>query len=152
MRQQRQGQRWSMRPGPACVMACMLVICACAGPRPISVSDDIYKAPGQPDAVFAAVLERATICWPQSGGELAALSVVGEPNSPAGVPAIRLFPPAPADTGSTPDAPVPAFAVEFRTGGQDTALSFPVAAEDAALDRKLRDDVLLWANGSKACG
>ncbi len=152
MRQQLKGWRWGSCPGRIGIVVFMLAVQACAGAKPITVSDNIYTAPGRPDAIFSAVLERATTCWPQSGGELATLSIVGEPVSDGNAPIIRLFPPAPADAAASSEAPAPAFAVEFRASGQSTTLSFPSAPEDEALDRKLKDDVLLWANGSRACG
>lgn len=123
------------------MIALCLALAGCGGNK-IDVSEEIYSAPGVPAEIRQAVAVQAAQCWPGGDDRL-------EDLNPAladidGEPAMILT--GPASEGE------PFFSVRFRNAGGDiTDLEFPVVPDDEALTRKLKDDVLLWANGTKAC-
>ena len=127
------------RPPLPTILVC-LALAGCGGR--IQVSDEIYSAPGVPADIRQAVAVQAAQCWPGGDERLEGLN-------PAladidGGPAMILA--GPASEGEA------FFSVRFQDAGDDiTNMAFPVVPDDEALTRKLKDDVLLWANGTRAC-
>jgi hypothetical protein len=123
----------------------MILIClalaGCGGNR-IQISEDIYSAPGTPTDIRQAVTTQAARCWPGGDDRIEGLNpglsdLDGE---------TFMILAGPASEGE------PFFTVRFRqSAGDITDLEFPVVPDDEALTRKLKDDVLLWANGTRAC-
>ncbi len=133
------------------VFAAAMLTAACGGsPAQPPVSDTVYTAPGDPRRLAANVGELARTCWPTKSEELAALTVLAVPDEAKGHPTVRLvLRPAGAQAGAPPTT---VFSVGFRdTGTSLTELNFSQVPEDQVLAQRLKDDVLLWANGSKAC-
>lgn len=120
------------------------------GPAQPPVSDTVYTAPGEPGRLAASVGELARTCWPTRSAELAALTILEVPDETSRYPTVRLvLRPVDAQAGAPPTT---VFSVGFRhTGTSLTELHFSQVPEDQVLAQQLKDDVLLWANGSKAC-
>ncbi len=133
------------------LFAATAVLAGCGGgPAPPPVSDTVYTAPGDPRRLAASVGELARTCWPTRSEELAALTVLALPDEAKGHPTVRLVLRPASAQASTP--PTTVFSVGFRdTGTSLTELNFSQVPEDQVLAQQLKDDVLLWANGSKAC-
>jgi hypothetical protein len=117
-----------------------LVLAGC-GSR-VQVSDEIYSAPGHPADIQQLVAVQAAQCWPGDDERLEGLNPAFADID--GEPAVILA--GPATRGEA------FFSVRFtEAGGDITDLLFPVLPEDEALARRMKDDVLLWANGTRAC-
>lgn len=108
----------------------------------VQVSDEIYSAPGQPADIQQLVAVQAARCWPGDDERLEGLNPAFAEID--GEPAVILAGPA---TGGEAF-----FSVRFIEAGSNiTDLLFPVLPDDRSLARGMKDDVLLWANGTKAC-
>jgi hypothetical protein len=108
----------------------------------LQVSDEIYSAFGHPADIQQLVAVQAARCWPGGDERLEGLNPAFAEID--GEPAVILA--GPATRGE------PFFSVRFTEAGNNiTDLLFPVVPEDESLTRRLQDDVLLWANGTRAC-
>ena len=133
-------------------MVSVAVLVGCAGGRSAAppVSDTVYTAPGDPTVLASDVSKLASTCWPGRSPELASLRVLKMPHETGGHPTVRLSLPPEQGQGTAETQVI--FAVGFKpTGTSITELRFFETPDDIVLAQRLKDDVLLWANGSKSC-